>query len=219
MSRPCLWWEWLMSALSTKRTLLDTARVNFLDLARINLFKFFIPDNKLGTHIRRVNWSNFGEFFFWFDFNLYLYLMVWLEIGNLHKAANGPNHKKIWDKKWNVPYFKLWPCFWNVLLLLLLFLFLHCDDPGCVQSCYLQTVCIKSIKPMSGLKYFFNKNACMDPPSPRCVQSLESLAQEMRATHGSHAQIWGSMWPEKLMPLGSLSLCRISEFKIITAWA
>ena len=44
-----------MSALSTKRTLLDTARVNFLDLARINLFKFFIPDNKLGTHIMGVN--------------------------------------------------------------------------------------------------------------------------------------------------------------------
>ena len=50
----------------------------------------------------------FGEFFFWFDFNLYLYLLVWLEIGNLHKAANGPDHKKIWDNKWNVPYFNCW---------------------------------------------------------------------------------------------------------------
>ena len=98
MSRPCHWWEWLMSALSTKWTLLDTARVNFLDLARINLFKFFIPDNKLGTHIRGVNWSNFGEFFFWFDFNWYLYLLDWLEIGNLHKAANGPNYKKYGTK-------------------------------------------------------------------------------------------------------------------------
>ena len=68
MCRPSQKWEWVMPELVGKRTWLGTARVNFLELARINLFKFCIPDYKLGTHIRGVNWSNFGEFFFWFDF-------------------------------------------------------------------------------------------------------------------------------------------------------